>query len=192
MPRKIIAIGAGFALLAFAAAGAFASQDSVLLQQELTETPTETPAVDVETSTPAGTETASPTETATEASTDTPSAPETPAGATETPVPTDTAGPSETPAATETPGDEDDDDDIQGIPDGNPRKHHEDGDGECEEGETITKTTPSGNKVEVPCQTDKHGGQQGSSFDNNDNDDDDDDGGEHGRGQGKKGWNGHW
>ena len=190
MPRKIIAIGAGFALLAFAAAGAFASQDSVLLQQELTETPTETPAVDVETSTPAGTETASPTETATEAPTDTPSATETPAGATETPVPTDTAGPSETPAATETPDDEDDD--IQGIPDGNPRKHHEDGDGECEEGETITKTTPSGNQVEVPCQTDKHGGHQGSSFDNNDNDDDDDDDGEHGGGHGKKGWNGHW
>ncbi len=41
--------------------------------------------------------------------------------------------------------------DVHGIPAGNPNHHPDDGDGVCEKGETIIKTTPSGNKVNVPC-----------------------------------------
>jgi len=42
--------------------------------------------------------------------------------------------------------------DVVGIPDDNPSKQPEDGDGVCEKGETVIKTTPSGKQVNVPCQ----------------------------------------
>ena len=42
-------------------------------------------------------------------------------------------------------------DEVVGIPDSNPVKHPEDGDGECEKHETVIKTTPSGRQVNVPC-----------------------------------------
>ena len=45
--------------------------------------------------------------------------------------------------------------DVHGIPDSNPSHHPEDGDGVCEKGETVIKTTPSGNRVNVPCHADK-------------------------------------
>ena len=48
-------------------------------------------------------------------------------------------------------------DDHVGIPDDNPSHHPEDGDGECEKGETVIKTTPSGKRVNVPCQAAEHG-----------------------------------
>lgn len=41
--------------------------------------------------------------------------------------------------------------DVGGIPDHNPSHHPEDGDGVCEKGETVIKTTPSGRQVNVPC-----------------------------------------
>ena len=42
-------------------------------------------------------------------------------------------------------------DEPVGIPDSNPVKHPEDGDGVCEKHETVVKVTPSGNHVNVPC-----------------------------------------
>lgn len=38
-----------------------------------------------------------------------------------------------------------------GIPDSNPVKSPEDGNGTCEKHETVVKTTPSGKNVNVPC-----------------------------------------
>ncbi|MDI6857659.1 MAG: hypothetical protein QME71_05020 [Dehalococcoidia bacterium] len=38
-----------------------------------------------------------------------------------------------------------------GIPDENPNFGPENGDGTCEKGETVVKTTPSGKQVNVPC-----------------------------------------
>lgn len=49
--------------------------------------------------------------------------------------------------------------DVHGIPDRNPSHHPEDGDGVCEPGETVIKTTPSGNQVNVPCQAGHGNGQ---------------------------------
>jgi hypothetical protein len=40
---------------------------------------------------------------------------------------------------------------VVGIPEDNPNHQADDGDGECEKGETAIKTTPSGNQVRVPC-----------------------------------------
>lgn len=40
---------------------------------------------------------------------------------------------------------------IVGIPDENPNFEPENGDGTCEKGETVVKTTPSGKQVNVPC-----------------------------------------
>ncbi len=73
--------------------------------------------------------------------------------ATETPEPADTPE-SEELEATETP--DTDDDEVHGIPDDNPSHDAEDGDDDCEPGETVVKTTPSGEQVNVPCQTEKH------------------------------------
>ena len=44
-----------------------------------------------------------------------------------------------------------------GIPDDNPSHEPENGDGICDRGETVVKTTPSGRLVTVPCQTAGHG-----------------------------------
>ncbi len=62
---------------------------------------------------------------------------------TETPDPNASVTPD--PNATEAPRE------IKGIPDSNPVKQPEDGDGVCEKGETVVKTTPSGVQVAVPC-----------------------------------------
>lgn len=71
--------------------------------------------------------------------------------------------------------------DPVGIPDHNPSHEPEDGDGECEKGETIVKTTPSGRQVTVPCHAGHHGDDDGEEAAG-----DDDDGGEsHGGGKGK-------
>lgn len=42
--------------------------------------------------------------------------------------------------------------DVVGIPEDNPDHQQDNGDGHCDKGETAVKTTPSGNKVRVPCQ----------------------------------------
>jgi hypothetical protein len=41
--------------------------------------------------------------------------------------------------------------DVVGIPEDNPNHQPDDGDDECEKGETAVKTTPSGKQVNVPC-----------------------------------------
>jgi hypothetical protein len=134
MPQKLIAIIAGVSLVTLAAVGVFASQDAVTTQEEPT---------------PEATATLEPDATATEL-------PE----ATETPTPEATA--TEAVEATETPDDGDDegeDEDgqreIGGIPQSNPNFVDENGDGECEKGEAVVKTTPSGRQVRVPCQAAK-------------------------------------
>jgi len=47
--------------------------------------------------------------------------------------------------------DEDAPREIVGIPDENPNFEPENGDGTCDKGETVVKTTPSGKQVNVPC-----------------------------------------
>jgi hypothetical protein len=42
--------------------------------------------------------------------------------------------------------------DVVGIPEDNPDHQQDNGDGDCDKGETAVKTTPSGNEVRVPCQ----------------------------------------
>jgi hypothetical protein len=154
MKKHIIAAAVAATLAALAAVGAFASQDPVNLLEDPTETPTEVVATETPGGEPTETPTpdeALPTETATpEDPPATPEATETPADGTPTDTPvSDTA----TPAASPTPdgGHEDDEDDVRGIPDSNPVKRPENGDGVCEKHETIVKTTPSGQKVNVPC-----------------------------------------
>lgn len=155
MRQKLFAAGIGIALTSLAAVGAFASQDGVQVLEdtptvEVTETPidaTETP-VDA-TQTPEAT-------TTPEDGTPTPDATGTPeATATGEPEATATGEPEATatsePEATPTEDDGGEEDGIHGIPDSNPAKHPEDGDGICEKGETVVKTTPSGNQVNVPC-----------------------------------------
>jgi hypothetical protein len=44
----------------------------------------------------------------------------------------------------------------RGIPDHNPVFSPDDGDGVCEKHETRVKTTPSGNRVNVPCHAGGH------------------------------------
>ena len=115
------------------------SQDEVTISQTAEETavPTATPEGEVEaTATPTPESEADPTATATpEASEATP-----------------TATPEGDPEATATPEDDETGPrDVVGIPDDNPVKQPEDGDGVCEKGETVIKTTPSGNLVNVPC-----------------------------------------
>jgi hypothetical protein len=47
--------------------------------------------------------------------------------------------------------------DVGGIPEDNPDHQQDNGDGDCDKGETAVKTTPSGNEVRVPCQAVKAG-----------------------------------
>jgi len=42
--------------------------------------------------------------------------------------------------------------DVVGIPEDNPDHQQDNGDGNCDKGETAVKITPSGNEVRVPCQ----------------------------------------
>ena len=166
MTKKILAMGAAVTLVLLATVGAFASQDGlpVLQSSALEVLATDTPGA-TETATPDGTATATPTPTGTAEPTATGTVEPTATGtvdATATGTPADaTATPSGTPTpdATGTPEGEDD---IHGIPDSNPVKHDDDGDGVCEKHETVVKTTPSGNKVRVPCQADKHNSEGGA------------------------------
>lgn len=139
------------AILSAGGAAAFASQQAVLLQgpdsastQLVDETATVTPEPSVATPTP--------TEVVDE-NTPTP----TPTAAVDEGTPTPTPAAEEgTPTPTATAADEDHGPrDVVGIPDDNPSKRPEDGDGVCEKGETVIKTTPSGKQVTVPCQADK-------------------------------------
>ena len=157
MKHKAIALFVVAALSAGSAV-AFASQDSVfrgtdsgtsqVVGQEETPTVEATDVIEA-TPTPESTavEEATPTPTATEVEEDTP-----------TPTPT------EVNEATPTPGEGQRD--VVGIPDSNPSKHPENGDGVCDKGETVIKTTPSGKQVNVPCQAVKpHGNKAGHGDD---------------------------
>ena len=113
------------------------SQDEVTISQTAEETavPTATPEGELEaTATPTPESEAEPTATATPEATPTATPEASEATATATPE-DDETGPR----------------DVVGIPDDNPVKQPEDGDGVCEKGETVIKTTPSGNLVNVPC-----------------------------------------
>ena len=118
------------------------SQDEVTISQTAEETavPTATPEGELEaTATP--TPESEPTATATPEATPT-----------ATPEATPTPTPESEPEATATPEDDETGPrDVVGIPDDNPVKQPENGDGVCEKGETVIKTTPSGNLVSVPC-----------------------------------------
>jgi len=145
LKHKAIAIAAA-AVLSAGGAATFASQDVVfqgpdngtstqVVGEEATAT--ETPVV----------EEATPTETpVVEEATPTPT-PEPEVEATPTPTPEPEV--EATPTAT---AEEGGPRDVVGIPDDNPSKQPEDGDGVCEKGETVIKTTPSGKQVNVPCQ----------------------------------------
>ena len=146
---------------------AFTAVEEPLETPTATETPeptgtpeaTETPEA---TGTPEATDTPEATETPGSEPTETPEATETPGpGASETPEATPTPevtgtpeltptpGATETPEPTPTPGNGQRD--VVGIPDDNPSHQPDDGDGLCEKGETVIKTTPGGNLVNVPC-----------------------------------------
>jgi hypothetical protein len=135
--QKIIATGAGIVLVSLAAVGAFASQDGMTFQElEATETSEATETLEpTETVEPTPTEEAEPTEEAVEAD-----------------EPTDCSeGEDEEELDAAGEGEATDGDGCHGIPDSNPVFGPDDGDGECEKHETGTKTTPSGNVVNVPC-----------------------------------------
>jgi len=147
--HKAIAL-ATVAALSVGSAATFASQDVVFTGS------------DDGTSQVVTQEEATPTPTAVEEATATPT-PEDGDEATPTPTPEDVDEDTPTPESTATPeGDEDDDTprDVVGIPDDNPVKQPEDGDGVCEKGETVIKTTPSGKQVNVPCQAVKEHGHK--------------------------------
>jgi hypothetical protein len=164
MRQKIIGAGIAAMLVSLAAVGVFASQDGVNLLDVPTGTHTDALVVG---DTPTVTETATATETSSANDTATATATATP---TETATPGDTETATVTVTATPTPGGGEDDD-THGIPTSNPSHHPEDGDGECEKGETIVKTTPSGNNVNVPCETQKHDSEGTQHDEENDNDD---------------------
>ena len=165
MKHKAIAIVV-VAALSVGSAAAFASQDSVfqgtysgtsqVVGQEETLTAEATDVIEA-TQTPESTAveeaTATPTPAEVEEDTRTLTATEV-TEATPTPEPTEVTEPTPTPG--EGPRD------VVGIPDDNPSKQPEDGDGVCEKGETVIKTTPSGKQVNVPCQAVKeHGPKAG-------------------------------
>ena len=127
MRQKIIAGALGVGLLGLAAVGAFASQDFVHTQADPTNTATAT-----------ATDEATVTDTATVEATET----ETPEAAV-------------TPDASESP--ESGERDIKGIPTTNANFHEADGDGVCDHGESVVKTTPAGTQVNVPCEATEHG-----------------------------------
>jgi outer membrane biosynthesis protein TonB len=154
LKHKAIAIAA-VAVLSTGTVATFASQDAVfqglstqLVGEEATATPvpdeeaTPTPVVDEPTPTPVVDE-STPTPTP-EPNVDEP-----------TPTPEATEVVEPTPTATAEDGDDEGPRDVAGIPDSNPVKQPEDGDGVCEKGETVIKTTPSGKQVNVPCQAAK-------------------------------------
>jgi hypothetical protein len=153
MKHKAIALVV-VAALSGGSAATFASQDSVFRGMDSgtsqvvgqAETPSaESIAVEEATATPTDTATATPTDTATPTPADTAS-----------PTATNTATPTVTNTATPTPGEGQRD--VVGIPDSNPSKHPENGDGVCDKGETVIKIVPSGKQVNVPCQAVKpHG-----------------------------------
>lgn len=174
MRQKIIAGVLALTLTSFAAVGAFASQDgghgfrSLLSGGALNSdtTPTETSTA---------TETATATLEATETATATP---------TDTATATVTGSATETATATATvAGGEEDERAIKGVPTTNPSHFPDDGDGECDPGETDVKTTPSGTQVNVPCQAaDDHGQERdehgnGGAHGHGKDDGDDDEGG---------------
>jgi hypothetical protein len=167
MKQQIIAGCAGIALVTLAAMGAYASQDSVASKATTLLEPVET-GTTTTTATATETATATGTEEATQIAT-----------ATDTPVPTATeAAATGTPEATET-GEADDEHgerEIKGIPTEN--KNHPDAEDpdNCEKGEAVTKITPSGVEVRVPCQATKHGeNSNGSHGHGNGHDGDDQD-----------------
>ncbi len=143
LKHKTIAIVAA-AVLSVGGAVAFASQDAVFLgpdggTQQVVGADEPTPTPDV----------ANPTATPVDDSTPTP----TPEADQPTPTSTADAGgdatatPSADNSGDATPGPRD----VVGIPDSNPVKQPENGDGVCQKGETVVKTTPSGRQVNVPC-----------------------------------------
>ncbi len=145
MRQKIVGTGIAAVLVSLAAVGVFASQDGISLLDVSPGTQVDTLVDD----------TATATETATEAATETATTTATPTEtATVTTTATETATATATPTAT--PGQGEHEEGTHGIPWSNPVKEPEDGDGICEHGETVVKTTRSGNKVVVPCQTQKH------------------------------------
>lgn len=154
MKHKILAAVGGVVLVSLAAVGAFASQDAVSFTED--ETPTVTETVE-----------------ATETPTETPES-------TQTAEPTATEEASETPEAEDTNDGDDEERDIRGIPDSNPVKSHENGDGVCDKHETVIKTTPSGVQVNVPCNAvhddkDEDDEDEAEEADDEDDEDDDDD-----------------
>jgi hypothetical protein len=190
LTHKLVAAGIVALLAGGAAVGAFASQDKLPGQAQntavtqLDSTPTSTATV---TATATGTETGTSTTTATV--TATPSVePEdarhgdctTTATVTATATDTATATPTITPTTVaggqnDDQGENDEGDnnqgengngkhdcDIKGIPSTNPNHHPEATPGVCQKGETVIKTTPSGEQVNVPCQAaDKGDGHEG-------------------------------
>jgi outer membrane biosynthesis protein TonB len=157
MMQKIVGAGIGVVLVSVAAIGAFASQDAVSTQ-EVDETPT------VEaTGTPEATEepTAEPTEEPTAEPTEEPTA---------EPTEEATQEPEETPTPEDVENGENGENgdneerEIAGIPDHNPNFTDHDGEGDCEKGHAVIKTTPSGKQVRVPCQATKNGnpGERGA------------------------------
>ena len=149
LKHKAIAVAAA-AIISTGAVATFASQDVVfqggsVVSEEATATPvpdgeaTATPVVEEPTATP---EEATPTPVVDE------------------PTPTPEATEVVEPTPTATVEGEEGPRDVVGIPDSNPVKSPEDGDGVCEKGETVIKTTPSGKQVNVPCQAAKDLGSE--------------------------------
>jgi hypothetical protein len=159
MKHKAIALAVAVALSGGSAA-TFASQDNIFRGTDSStlqvvgqaETPTSTPTeVSTPTSTPTEASQGTPTSTPTEAGQGTPTA-----TSTEASQGTPTSTPTEVNEATPTPSEGQRT--VVGIPDSNPSKHPEDGDGVCDKGETVIKIVPSGRQVNVPCQAVKpHG-----------------------------------
>src|SRR2546423_957814 len=132
MRQKIIATGAGLVLVGFASVGAFAAQHATTTLEPVTPTGTVT-----------DTDTVTVTDTPTD--TDTPEATET-----DTPTPEATNTEASEATSTSESGEGSGQRDIKGIPTDNPGKGHRDG--------LCVKTTPSGNKVRVPCHAHGAGG----------------------------------
>jgi hypothetical protein len=128
MRQKLIAGAIGIALLSLAGAGAFAAQDAVHTQAD--------PSATAE---PTHTPRPHPTKAADELNT----------AKTEEPGDADTADEPDGPDAGER--------EIKGIPTTNPNFHAEDGNGTCEHGESVVKTTTAGTMVNVPCEAVEHG-----------------------------------
>jgi hypothetical protein len=144
LKHKTIAIVAA-AVLSAGGAAAFASQETVLLGP--TSGPQQLVGADEPTPTPHDVVEPAPTPVP-----DDPTAtPEPDGDVTSTPEP-DNGDATATPEA-----DPDDEDgtgprEVKGIPTTNPVKTDDNGDGVCDKGETVIKTTPSGQQVRVPCQ----------------------------------------